>query len=163
MSVLKSNLSVTSDIFVKNKNEMLSKIDEIKKVKDFAFKGGVKKFNKKTSKEKKLLPRMRITQLLDKDSTFLEIGALANAPISKKVESLSSNWVIRILGSNFFSLEVFLLNFLTPPLKAKSFTFLISSIFDSISFLFFTKISLVTDKFDFKTLILVSFWYFSSN
>jgi len=56
---------------------MLSKIDEIKKVKDFAFKGGVKKFNKKTSKEKKLLPRMRITQLLDKDTTFLEIGALA--------------------------------------------------------------------------------------
>ena len=37
MSILKSNLSVTSDIFVKNKNEMLSKIDEIKKVKDFAF------------------------------------------------------------------------------------------------------------------------------
>ena len=77
MSILKSNLSVTSDIFLKNKNEMLSKIDEIKKVKDFAFKGGVKKFNKKTSKEKKLLPRMRITQLLDKNSTFLEIGALA--------------------------------------------------------------------------------------
>ena len=77
MSILKSNLSVTSDFFLKNKNEMLSKIDEIKKVKDFAFKGGVKKFNKQTSKEKKLLPRMRITQLLDKDSTFLEIGALA--------------------------------------------------------------------------------------
>ena len=47
MSILKSNLSVNSDIFIKNKNEMLSKIDEIKKVKDFAFKGGVKKFNKK--------------------------------------------------------------------------------------------------------------------
>ena len=77
MSILQSNLSVTSDIFVKNKNEMLSKIDKIKKVKDFAFKGGVKKFNKKTSKEKKLLPRMRITQLLDKNSTFLEVGALA--------------------------------------------------------------------------------------
>ena len=77
MSILKSNLSVTSDIFLKNKNEMLSKIDEIKKRKDFAFKGGVKKFNKKTSKEKKLLPRMRITQLLDKNSTFLEIVELA--------------------------------------------------------------------------------------
>ena len=74
MGILKSNLSVTSDIFIKNKSDLLFKVDEIKKVKDFAFKGGVKKFNKKTSKEKKLLPRMRITQLLDKNSTFLEIG-----------------------------------------------------------------------------------------
>ena len=77
MGILKSNLSVSSDIFINNKNYMLSKIDEIKKVKDFAFKGGIKKFNKKTSKEKKLLPRMRITQLLDKNSTFLEVGSVA--------------------------------------------------------------------------------------
>ena len=55
MSILKSNLSFTNDNFIKNKNDMLSKIDEIKKVKDFAFKGGVKKFNKKTAKEKKLI------------------------------------------------------------------------------------------------------------
>ena len=56
MGILKSNLSVTSDIFIKNKSDLLFKVDEIKKVKDFAFKGGVKKFNKKTSKEKKITP-----------------------------------------------------------------------------------------------------------
>ena len=70
MSILKSNLSVTSDIFVKNKNEMLSKIDEIKKVKDFAFKGGVKKFNKKTSKEKKLLLECELLNYLTKTLLF---------------------------------------------------------------------------------------------
>ena len=46
MGILKSNLSVTSDIFIKNKNYFLFKVDKIKKVKDFDFKGGVKKFNK---------------------------------------------------------------------------------------------------------------------
>ena len=63
MGILKSNLSVTSDIFIKNKSDLLFKVDGIKKVKDFAFKGGVKKFNKKTSKEKKL-PNCKIELLI---------------------------------------------------------------------------------------------------
>ena len=77
MSVLKSKISVTSEEYLNNKNKMLSNINQIRQARDIAFKGGVKNFSKKTSKETKLLPRMRITKLLDDDKNFLEIGALA--------------------------------------------------------------------------------------
>ena len=70
MGILKSNLSVSSDIFINNKNYMLSKIDEIKKVKDFAFKGGVKKFNKKTSKEKNCSLECELLSYLTKTLLF---------------------------------------------------------------------------------------------
>ncbi len=77
MSVLKSKISVNSDNFLKNKVDMLANINEVKSVKDIAYKGGVRKFSKKIAKETKLLPRMRITKLLDNDNNFLEIGSVA--------------------------------------------------------------------------------------
>ena len=56
---------------------MLSNLDQIRIVNENSFRGGVKKFNNKITKNVKLLPRMRITKLLDKNSEFLEIGLSA--------------------------------------------------------------------------------------
>ena len=77
MGILKTSINTKSPDFKNNKRVMLENLEIIKNVNENSFRGGVKKFNKKITKNVKLLPRMRITKLLDKNSEFLEIGLSA--------------------------------------------------------------------------------------
>ena len=77
MGTLKTSINTNSVDFKNNKKVMLSNLEEIKIVNENSFRGGVKKFNNKITKNVKLLPRMRITKLLDKNSEFIEIGLSA--------------------------------------------------------------------------------------
>ena len=77
MTTLKTSINTKSHDFNNNKKIMLSNLETIKIVNENSFRGGVKKFNNKITKNVKLLPRMRITNLLDLNSEFIEIGLSA--------------------------------------------------------------------------------------
>ncbi len=77
MKSLISKISLSDEFFLNNKLSMLKDLNEIKTIRDNAFRGGVKKFDNKITKKTKLLPRIRIVKLIDKGSEFTEIGAFA--------------------------------------------------------------------------------------
>ena len=77
MTILKTSININSNDFNDNKKYMLSNLEKIREVNKNSFRGGVKQFNNKITKNVKLLPRMRITKLLDQNSDFLEIGLSA--------------------------------------------------------------------------------------
>ena len=77
MGTLKTSINTKSKDFINNKKIMLSNIERIKVVNKNSFRGGVKKFDNRITKNVKLLPRMRITKLLDPNCEFLEIGLSA--------------------------------------------------------------------------------------
>ncbi len=77
MGILKTSISTKSADFKNNKRFMLNNLEQIRIVNENSFRGGVKKFDSKITKNVKLLPRMRVTKLLDKGSEFIEIGLSA--------------------------------------------------------------------------------------
>ena len=54
MTILKTSININSNDFNDNKNYMLSNIKKIKEVNKNSFRGGVKQFNNKITKNVKL-------------------------------------------------------------------------------------------------------------
>lgn len=78
---LRSKVDPRDPRFVANREENEKALGEIAKHQAKANEGGGEKYNARHEKRGKLLPRERIELLLDRDSPFLEIGALAGVGI----------------------------------------------------------------------------------
>ena len=74
---LKSNLDLDSDIFLKNKEMMLEKIDHLNSLLDEAELGGGQYHLDRLAARGKMPVRQRIKNLLDPDTPFLEISPYA--------------------------------------------------------------------------------------
>ncbi len=75
--VLPSRFDPRSEGFSKNRTAALEALAEIQAGLEKANAGGGPKYTERHLKRGKLLPRQRIEALLDRDSPFLEVGALA--------------------------------------------------------------------------------------
>ena len=74
---LTSNVNVNSDSFKQNKAKMAELLDELTAKRSQVAAGGSERAKAKHLARGKLLPRMRVAELLDKGSAFLEVGMLA--------------------------------------------------------------------------------------
>ena len=74
---LESRISTSSHMFAANRAAQLAAIDEVRQVAERAAAGGGKKSRERHLARGKMLPRDRVTALLDPGSPFLEIGATA--------------------------------------------------------------------------------------
>ncbi|MDB5038445.1 MAG: Propionyl-CoA carboxylase, partial [Bacteriovoracaceae bacterium] len=77
MSQIASRLDVGSDEFKSNQAHHQKLASQLKDAKQKISEGGGEDLRKKHENRKKLFVRDRIKKLLDPDSPFLEIGALA--------------------------------------------------------------------------------------
>jgi 3-methylcrotonyl-CoA carboxylase beta subunit len=75
--IIKSQISTKSDQFLANKKALEGQIADIKSAIDLARAGGGDKARERHLSRGKLLPRDRVTKLLDPGSPFLEIGVTA--------------------------------------------------------------------------------------
>lgn len=75
--VLRTKLDTRGETFQANREATLQSLEEIETLLAKARAGGGQKYVDRFAKAGKLLPRQRIERLLDKDSYFLEVGALA--------------------------------------------------------------------------------------
>ncbi len=75
--VLKSKVDRRGETFQTNRETALKRLEAIEKALAKANAGGGEKYTKRHVDRGKILPRQRIELLLDRDSPFLEIGALA--------------------------------------------------------------------------------------
>ncbi len=80
--VLRSHADVRSDAYAKNRDENEATLARVRAALAKANQGGGAKYNERHEARGKLLPRKRIELLLDRDSYFLEIGALAGLDVS---------------------------------------------------------------------------------
>ncbi|KAJ8947287.1 hypothetical protein NQ318_014184 [Aromia moschata] len=76
-NVLKSQIDVSAPQFIKNQDHMVQLVSELKRKTQNVLKGGGEKLIKKHTSKGKLLVRDRIKLLLDPNSAFLELSALA--------------------------------------------------------------------------------------
>jgi 3-methylcrotonyl-CoA carboxylase beta subunit len=77
MPVLKTKVDRDSDDFKKNTEAHEAIADKLREVDDYVMQGGPERSRERHLKRGKLLARDRIKTLLDKDSSFLEIGRQA--------------------------------------------------------------------------------------
>src|SRR6056300_1006327 len=77
MTILKSNIKPDSSEFLLNKKKLDFDLKLILKAVDQALDGGGKKLKDRHKKRGKMLPRERVSKLLDPGSFFLEIGITA--------------------------------------------------------------------------------------
>jgi 3-methylcrotonyl-CoA carboxylase beta subunit len=77
MSVLSSAADTECDRFRRNAEIMQQLVDELRARSDVAAEGGNEKSRDRHTRRGKLLPRDRIRRLLDPDTPFLELSALA--------------------------------------------------------------------------------------
>ena len=77
MTILKSNIKPSSSEFLLNKKKLDFDLKLILKAVDQALDGGGKKLKDRQKKRGKMLPRERVSKLLDPGSFFLEIGLTA--------------------------------------------------------------------------------------
>src|SRR6056300_493030 len=77
MTILKSNIKPDSSEFLLNKKKLDFDLKLILKAVDQALDGGGKKLKDRHKKRGKMLPRERVSKLLDPGSFFLEIGLTA--------------------------------------------------------------------------------------
>ncbi|GJL83972.1 MAG: propionyl-CoA carboxylase [marine bacterium B5-7] len=77
MSVLKSQLNPRSPDFKSNIDVMEQSLDEIREAAEVAARGGSDKARARHLERGKILPRERVTRLLDSGSAFLETGLFA--------------------------------------------------------------------------------------
>jgi len=75
--VLRSRVDVRSPDFAANREQNLASLQKVLDALEQANQGGGEKYTKRHVDRGKILPRQRIEMLLDRDSYFLEIGALA--------------------------------------------------------------------------------------
>ena len=74
---LKSKILISSDLFKDNMNKHLYNIEKIEKIAQKNSLGGPEVSREKHIKRGKMLPRDRVSELLDIGSFFLEIGSFA--------------------------------------------------------------------------------------
>ena len=74
---LKSSISIESETFKRNHEENLSSLNLCEEIAQSVSLGGSENAKKKHVSRGKMLPRSRISNLLDAGSPFLEIGATA--------------------------------------------------------------------------------------
>ncbi|MEK1889082.1 MAG: carboxyl transferase domain-containing protein [Phyllobacterium sp.] len=77
MTILSSEISTTSDVFVANRTRMQALVSDIEIKAAKVNQGGTEEARKRHTSRGKLLPRDRLAQLLDPGSPFLEIGQFA--------------------------------------------------------------------------------------
>ncbi|MCV0429634.1 MAG: methylcrotonoyl-CoA carboxylase, partial [Roseibium sp.] len=77
MSILKSNLSPKSEQFAANKAAHETAMDTVKQAARTALDGGGDTARQRHISRGKILPRERVSRLLDPGSPFLEVGMLA--------------------------------------------------------------------------------------
>ena len=77
MSVLESSLSVRSDAFLSNRARMLELVDDTSETAAGIMEGGPAHARNRHLERGKLLPRERVSRVLDPGSPFLEIGLFA--------------------------------------------------------------------------------------
>ena len=78
MTKLKSQINVKGTNFQKNKKKFEVDLKLTREAVDFAINGGGQKLNERHQKRGKMLPRHRVSKLLDPGSSFLEIGLTAS-------------------------------------------------------------------------------------
>ncbi len=78
MSVLSSSVSSGSTQYKENFQANLDALAVVQEAVDFAFKGGDEKSRERHTARGKMLPRNRVSNLLDPGSPFLEIGMTAS-------------------------------------------------------------------------------------
>ena len=76
-SVLRSKVDRKAEAFADNREANVASLQEVRQALVKANQGGGDKYRDRHLKRGKILPRQRIEHLLDRDSYFLEIGALA--------------------------------------------------------------------------------------
>ncbi|MDC3024473.1 methylcrotonoyl-CoA carboxylase, partial [Alphaproteobacteria bacterium] len=96
MKVLSSNLNKKSAKFKKNFEHMQELVSELNKKKRLVKIGGSLNARKKHIKRGKLLPRARVSYLLDDKSDFTEIACLAG--IDFKKNDIPSGGIISVIG-----------------------------------------------------------------
>ena len=74
---LKTNLDTSSDIFIKNKDMMLGKINYLKSLLKEAEMGGGQYHLDRLAAKGKMPVRERVKNLLDQDTPFLELSPYA--------------------------------------------------------------------------------------
>lgn len=74
---LTTNVNVNGELYAQNKAKMVDLLAELTKKRSQVAAGGSERAKAKHLARGKLLPRMRVAELLDKGSAFLEIGMLA--------------------------------------------------------------------------------------
>ncbi len=77
MAVLKSAVSIRSDIFQNNDRAMRAALDQIEHVAKKNMLGGPEKSRERHESRGKILPRERVSRLLDPGSPFVEVGLFA--------------------------------------------------------------------------------------
>ena len=77
MGILRSNLSVSSEVFQANRKAHDALIDGIRAASDRVMEGGGEAARERHLSRGKLLPRDRVAGLLDPGAPFLEIGHFA--------------------------------------------------------------------------------------
>lgn len=77
MSVIKSQISTKSEQFIANKKALESQMADIAAATEMARLGGGERSRERHLSRGKLLPRDRVTKLLDPGSPFMELGATA--------------------------------------------------------------------------------------
>ena len=83
--VLHSKIDPNSEIYQKNYEANLASVAELHEALAIANVGGGEKYRQRHLDRNRLLPRQRIEMLLDRDSYFLEIGALTGIHIKGEV------------------------------------------------------------------------------
>ena len=79
MTKLKSQIKINDADFLKNKKKLIIDLKLTQEAVDFAMNGGGQKLNDRHQKRGKMLPRLRVSKLLDPGSSFLEIGLTASS------------------------------------------------------------------------------------
>ena len=82
MTILKSQINPNDPSFLKIKRKLNFDIQLTIEAVDFAMNGGGQALNDRHQKRGKMLPRHRVSKLLDPESTFLEIGLTASHNLS---------------------------------------------------------------------------------
>ncbi|KAK8075048.1 carboxyl transferase [Apiospora hydei] len=86
ISVIQSNVDSTSDEFRENKRAMGEAMARLERLTRAAQQGGSAKAKEKHLARKKLLPRDRVTALIDPGSTFMELSPLAGHQLYPEAE-----------------------------------------------------------------------------
>lgn len=97
VSVIQSNVDSTSDEFKDNERLMAEAMARLEKLTRAAQQGGSAKAREKHIARKKMLPRDRVTALLDPGTTFMELSPLAGHELYPEAE-VPSGGIITGIG-----------------------------------------------------------------
>ena len=88
--ILKTNLDTLSDIFIKNKDMMLDKINYLNSLLKEVEMGGGQYHLDRLAAKGKMPVRDRVKNLLDQDAPFLELFHMQLGPLIRLAEDVSA-------------------------------------------------------------------------